>query len=489
MRIIPKKSHINFLLVAMLFLFLSAASAWGQKSIIEKTDEIVQAEAKYDLFSGVVLVAEEGRILYTKGIGEANKEYHIANILETRFNIGSIEKCFIATLIMQLYQEGRLILTDPLSQYFPGCPYATANQIQIKHLLNHTAGLGDYRRHEDYQALADTAQVIPEVLPFVFKQEPKLEPGKQWRYSNTGYFLLKAIIEKIEGKSLKEVLEQRILHPLGMDDTVLFRTGDLLPRRASGYQYSDDGKHFIRATGEPSAYAGGGVYTTVLDLLAFDQALYGEELLTEETKKIMFTPVKPSSYYGYGWIVVPFGGGQAIYHGGSSDGFSAEFRRYPEKRYTVIVLSNYHGDSAFELANKIDCMLFDRPYLLATKYDLNYRLGMYHKNRTEDFKKAIGFFKKNLQDPDPHLPSLYESASARLHGEFDQERAIEMFDLYIELAGKKAKPSTATVWARKGEAYQQLKDTKKAIRCYKESLKLDPDLEWVKKALEKIEKK
>ncbi len=347
--------------------------------------------------------------------------------------------------------------------------------------------MGDYRRHEDYQALADTAQDISEVLPFVFQQEPKLEPGKQWRYSNTGYFLLKAIIEKNEGKTFKQVLKERILQPLGMDDTVLFRKGDLLSQRATGYQYSDDGKHFLRATGEPAAYAGGGLYTTVLDLLAFDQALYGDGLLTEENKKIMFTPVKPSRHYGYGWIVVPFGGGRAIYHGGSSDGFNAEFRRYPEKRYTIIVLSNYQGDSAFKLANKIDSMIFDYPYSLATRYDLNYRLGMYHKNRNKDFKKAIEFFQKNLQDPDPHLPSLYESASARLHGEFDQERAIEMFDLYIKLAGEKAKPSIATVWARKGEAYEQLKNTKEAIRCYKESLKLDPNLEWVKKALEKLE--
>jgi tetratricopeptide (TPR) repeat protein len=227
----------------------------------------------------------------------------------------------------------------------------------------------------------------------------------------------------------------------------------------------------------------------VLDLLAFDQALYGEELLTEESKKTMFAPVKPSRHYGYGWIVVPWGGGQAIYHGGSSDGFNAQLRRYPEKKYTVIVLSNYHGDSAFELANKIDSMLFGYPYSLATKYDLNYRLGMYYKNRIEDFKKAIEFFKKNLQDPSPHLPSLYESASARLHGEFDQERAIEMFDLYIKLAGEKARPSIATVWARKGEAHEQLKNTKKAIQCYKMSLKLDPNLKWVKKALERLEVK
>ncbi|NIM91121.1 MAG: serine hydrolase [Candidatus Aminicenantes bacterium] len=490
MKISIKKNHFNFLLTAILLhIFLSPTSIFGQKSTIKKIDEIVQAEAKYDLFSGTVLVAKEARILYAKGIGEANKEYRISNILETRFNVGSIEKCFVATLILQLCQRGKLALDDPLNQYFPGCPYATANQIQIKHLLNHTAGLGDYRRHEDYKALSDTAQDIPEVLPLVFQQEPEFEPGKEWKYSNTGYFLLKAIIEKITGKNFKQVLEQKILNPLGMDDTVLFCKGDLLAQRASGYLYSDDGKHFIRATGEPAPYAGGGLYSTVMDLLAFDQALYSEELLTEESKKIMFTPVKPSRYYGYGWIVVPFGGGRAIYHGGSSDGFNAELRRYPEKRYTIILLSNYHGGSAFELANKIDSMLFDYPYLLATKYDLNFRLGMYSKNRNQDFKKAIEFFEKNLQDLQPHLPSLYESASARLYGKFDQKRAIEMFDLYLKLAGEKARPSKATVWARKGEAYEQLKETKTAIQCYKTSLKLDPKLEWVKKALERLEGK
>jgi CubicO group peptidase (beta-lactamase class C family) len=295
------------------------------------------------------------------------------------------------------------------------------------------------------------------------------------------------MIEKVSSATYNEILEKDILQPVGMFDTKLFSEGELLSNRAIGYQHSEVESGFLRATGEPAGYAGGGLYTTVLDLLLFDQVLYGEDLLTNATKELMFTPVQPSRHYGYGWIVVPFGGANAIYHGGRSDGFNAQLRRYPDTGYTVIVLSNYHGDSSFELANKIDCMLLGYPYSLATKYDLNFRLGNYYKNEKGDYRKAITFYNKNLNTSEMHLPSLYESASARLHGEFDQDKAIALFDQYLELVGEDAHPSIATVWARKGGAYEQLKNSKKAVQCYKKSLKLDPNLGWVKKALERLE--
>jgi CubicO group peptidase (beta-lactamase class C family) len=412
------------------------------------------------------------------------------NLLVTRFNVGSIEKCFVAAIIMQLVQEGKLGLTDPLNDYFPECPYATAGQIQVKHLLDHTGGMGDYRRAEGYQDLSETAKSIADVLPFVFGQEPEIGPGEEWRYSNTGYLLLKAIVEKVTGLTYKQVLDERILRPTGMLDTVLFSAGDLLAQRASGYHRGEDGVGFVRAISEPATYAGGGLYTTVLDLLLFDQALYGDGLLTKESKELMFTPVEPSRHYGYGWIVVPFGGGRAIYHGGSSDGYNAEFRRYPDKGYTVIVLSNYDGTSSYELANKIDSMLFGYTYSLATKYDLNFRLGEHFKDKMKDYKKAITFFDKNLKGPEPHLPSLYESASAKLHGKFDQKEAIEQLDLYIQLAGESADTMMlATVWARKGEAYEQLKNKRKAIQCYEKIREIDPNFPGLEDTIARLKKK
>jgi CubicO group peptidase (beta-lactamase class C family) len=463
----------------------SAAPIIAKDDFRETVAEICEAEAKYDLFSGSVLVAKNGETIYAKGFGYANKEYLIPNSLDTQFNISSIQKSFIATVIMQLFQEGRIDLDDPLTKYFPDCPYKTADQIRIRHLLNHTSGLGEYRDTEEYRAKSESFTCIDDVLPLVYLKEPTMPPGEGFRYSNAGVLFLKAIIEKVEGVKLKEVLERRIFLPLGMENTALFYSGQLLPHRATAYMLADDGETYLRILSEPSAYAGGGIYTTTLDLLKFDQALYTEKLLNAKNKKIMFTPVEASPRYAYGWIVVPFGGTTVVYHSGASGGFNSEFRRYPEIGYTIVVLSNY-ADAAFELANKIDCMLLGMPYAIATEADLFYRRGMQFQ-RHDNYRKAVELFEKNIKKNSEHLPSLYQSARSRIMGEFDQEKAIELLDMYIELADETTQPSIAAAWWRKGVANEQLGMLKKAVQCHKKSLELDPDFEYAVEALKRLE--
>jgi CubicO group peptidase (beta-lactamase class C family) len=464
--------HALLLLLAFMGGFFSLVTPLtAQPTMYERLDEIVQAEARCDLFSGTVLVAEDGKIIYSGGFGEANKEYHIPNTPETRFNISSIQKTFIATLIMQLYQENLLDLNDPLTKYYPECPWGTAERIQIRHLLNHTSGLGDYRDNEEYQMNSERYRNIDDVLPLVFKQQPAFDPGERFRYSNAGVLLLKGIIEKTTAKKLEQALEERIWHPLGMDNTTLFVGGELLDHRATAYMLADDGESYVRVREEPSAYAGGGVYTTILDLLKFDQALYSEDLLSEETKKIMFTPLEASPNYAYGWIVVDFGGTKVIYHSGGSGGFNSEFRRYPERGYTLVVQSNYPG-AAFELANKIDCMLLGLPYSVATEADLHYKLGMHFQDR-ELYTNAAEAFEKNLTAESPHMPSLYQAARTRILGEFDQETAVNLLDRYISLADESTRPSIAAAWWRKGVVCEQLGDIQKAITCYERCLELD----------------
>jgi tetratricopeptide (TPR) repeat protein len=182
--------------------------------------------------------------------------------------------------------------------------------------------------------------------------------------------------------------------------------------------------------------------------------------------------------------VVPFGGTTVIYHGGGSGGFNSEFRRYPEKGYTVNVLSNYEG-AASELANKIDCMLLDLPYEVASESDLYYRRGMSYQEH-ENYSKAIDFFQKNIKKAEPHLPSLYQSARSRIMGEFNQEKAIEELDLYIKLADESTRPSIAAAWWRKGVAWEQTGKINKATECYKKSVELEPGFEQAVEALARL---
>ena len=483
-----QKSHLIYLILAnMLFhLFLVISPVFSEKSLIEKIDEIVKAEAAYDLFSGTVLVAENGKILYTEAVGFANRDHMLPNRLETRFNIGSIGKTFTATLIMQLLQEGKIALTDPLSKYFPDFPYPEKDRILIKHLLNHSSGLDNYMQHESYDAKKYELRQIKDVLPLIYDQQLLFEPGEKFSYSNTGMVLLGAIIEKVTGMHYRDFLKQRILGPLGMRDSDINYTEEVVPNRATGYNNIYRETYQVETLRQMPAFSDGGLSTTVIDLLKFDQALYGEALLSEEYKNIMFTPVGPQQGFAYGWIVVPFGGTTVIYHGGGSPGFTAVFRRYPEKGYTLIVLSNYYV-SAFDLTNTIEAAMLGLPYSLATRFDLNYRRGMYYQEGHEEYRVVVEHFGKNLQDPGPHLPSLYQSARSKLLGKFDQEKAVEELDRYINLADETAQPSIAAAWWRKGVAFEQLGKTGEAINCCRKSLELDPNFEQAKETLSRLE--
>jgi CubicO group peptidase (beta-lactamase class C family) len=460
-------------------------SLYANDTLRDKIDEIVQAEAKFDLFSGTIVVADHGSIIYSRAVGEANKEYHIPNTLKTRFNISSVQKTFIATAIMQLVQSGEIELTDPLTKFFPDCPYPTADKIQVQHLLNHSSGLADYRDSDKYRLRSDSFKSIDEVLPILYELEPAFDPGENMEYSNAGVLYLKAIIGRVTGKSLKENLTERIFVPLGMDDTVMLVGGDLLSNRATGHERAEDGEGFVRAVGEPAAYAGGGIYTTGSDLLLFDQALYGETLLDAKHKEIMFTPVGPQPVVAFGWFVVPWGGTTVVMHSGGSGGFSTEFRRYPEKGYTIIVNSNRGGGVGFEMTNSIEALLLGLPYELTTETVLWHRKGM-ELQRREKYEEALAYFEKCVKGSNPHLPALYQGARTRILGEFEQARAIELLDRYIKLADDNADPSIAAAWWRKGVAYEQLADTGKALESYKKSLEIDPEFRQSKEALERL---
>lgn len=456
----------------------------AESELHDKISAIVKAETRYDLFSGSVLAAKNGEVVYSEAFGEANRETGDPITLATRFNISSVEKPFIATVVMQLYQESLIDLDDPLTKYYPECPWESAEQIRLRYLLNHTSGLADYRDNEEFKRNCDNYTSIDDVLPLVWKYPPAFTPGERFEYSNSGILLLKGVIEKVTGKKLARAVEERIWKPLGMENTTFYVGGDSLVRKANAYALATDGESYERVLGEPSAYAGGGIYTTVGDLLKFDRALYTDKLLREENRNLMFTPVEPSPNYAYGWIVVEFGGTTVVYHSGSSGGFNSEFRRYPEMGYTVIVLSNYQG-AAFDLANKIDCMLLGLPYELATEVDLHFKRGMHFQDQ-ELYAKALESFEKNTIGARPHMPSLYQASRTRILGEFDQEKAIELLDRYISLADESTRPSIAAAWWRKGVAFEQMGEIAKAMECHEKCLELDQGFSDAQAALERL---
>ena len=237
-------------------------------------DALLAQYHDYGLFNGAALVAENGAVIFKKGYGDANMEWDLPNKPDTKFRLGSITKQFTAVLILQLMQEGKLSLDDPLNKHLPDYPTDVGGQVTIHHLLTHTSGIPSYTGLPDFFAEQSRDPYTPDELVEVFADLPlEFEPGSEWRYNNSGYFLLGAIIEKIEGTTYEESLQQRIFDPLGMHDSGYDHHDTILPNRAAGYERQGAGYRNAAYLDMSLPYAAGSLYSTVEDLALWDRAL------------------------------------------------------------------------------------------------------------------------------------------------------------------------------------------------------------------------
>ncbi len=317
--------------------------------------ELADALKKYldtlgeaDLFSGAVLVAHDGRPIFQAAYGEANKEFGVPNRIDTRFNLGSMNKMFTALAIALLVERGQLSFQDPLSKFLPDFPNKeAAAKIRIEHLLTHTSGLGSYFTGEFREASRARFRTVDEMMWLARNDSMAFEPGTRWSYSNTGMLVLGKVIEVVSGQDYFEYVRRNIFEPAGMMSTDSYELDLVTPNLAVGYQkeYKDSGirfrnnlfSHVIR--GGP---AGGG-YSTVEDLLRFARALQSHRLVGEEFTRLLLSP-KPelgSPGYGYGFAVDQQAG--VAGHSGGFAGISANLDMFMREGYTVIVLSNYGG--------------------------------------------------------------------------------------------------------------------------------------------------
>jgi CubicO group peptidase (beta-lactamase class C family) len=446
--------------------------------------ELAKAYTDLEMFSGTVLVAKHGEVIYSGAFGEANKDHQVPNRLQTRYNIGSIGKTFTAVAIMQLIQDGALRLSDTLEKFYPECPFAEKKTITIHHLLTHTAGLGDYLEHRDYRAKLASLHSIADVLPMVFDQQPAIPPGERFQYSNSGFLLLGGIIEKVSGIAYREFIRERIFLPCGMMESGIYQEDEVLADRAIGYTQNADGSFASNVRIIPAAFSDGGLRTSAGDLLKFDQALKNDNLLSEQSKQAMFTPTRQRPTYACGWEVKDFFGQHYVGHSGGADGAEAFYYSFIDSEYTLIVLSNYHN-GAEELTSSIMNLLFSKPYSMPTVADANFRLGyrMQQENMMQDAAKVLA---RNLTSDPPHLLSLFFAANIRIRGGFEIETALHYLDRYLQLAGEGDFPPPAIVWAQKGDAYTKLGRQPNAMRAYEKSLELDPQNEGIRKKLDKL---
>ena len=326
-----------------------------------KFDEYVRAQGQPNGFMGTVLVARDGKPLFVKGYGFANVEWQIPNAADTKFRIGSVTKQFTSMLIMQLREQGKVKLEDSICVYLEPCP-ETWKPVTIHHLLTHTSGIPTYTGLADWRKVNMVPHTIDQMIGFFRNLPLEWKPGEKYAYNNSGYFLLGVVIEKVAGKKYEDALRDMILTPLGMNDTGYDWSTTIIPKRAAGYAGLGAKLANAAALDMQQPYSAGSLYSTVEDLLKWDQALYTTSLLPEAAKRIMWTPFLNN--YAYGWNIRPPSetthGYQWVAHSGGINGFSSMLIRIPDLHFTVIVLSNNVSMPAGPIANNLVSIYFGK---------------------------------------------------------------------------------------------------------------------------------
>jgi D-alanyl-D-alanine carboxypeptidase len=313
-----------------------------------------------DKFSGDVLIARSGKIVFQKAYGLADREKHIPNTLDTRFRIGSMNKMFTATAILQLAGEGKLDLAAPLGRYLPDYPNKdVATKVTIRHLLTHTGGTGDIFTPEYEKHRLETRE-LADYIKLFGSRAPEFEPGSSWAYSNYGFVLLGVVIEKVSGMSYYDYVRTRIFLPAGMHDTGSLPESEAVPNRSVGYMRKSGSWASNADTLPWRASSAGGGYSTVGDLFRFAEALSSGKLIKPElfaqmtSKQAHPAQMPATESYGFGMEVSEKPQGKRFGHGGGAPGMNGELHVYPRTNTIVVVLANLDPPAAERLADRLD---------------------------------------------------------------------------------------------------------------------------------------
>ena len=330
------------------------------RQMIDEITNLVRRVCTADVFSGSVLVARGDELLVEQVCGEASKRFHVANNLDTKFNLGSMNKMFTSVSIAQLVEAGRLSFQDPISRYLDESwlPREITDRVTIHHLLSHTSGLGSYFNQTYWDGSRELYRTVDDFKPLVQGDQLAFEPGTDYRYSNTGMLLLGAVIESVTGGSYFEYVRGHIYGPAGMNHSDSYEMDFPVENLAIGYIPARDSeygwenniyKHVIK--GGP---AGGG-FSTVRDLYRFANALTSGRLVSVEMLDTLWTDHSEQGY-GYGFGIQAGPGGRVVGHGGGFPGLNGNLDIFVDSDYVVAVLANYDR-AAGPVATRINSLI------------------------------------------------------------------------------------------------------------------------------------
>jgi CubicO group peptidase (beta-lactamase class C family) len=314
-------------------------------------------------FSGAVLVAKHGRVLFSHAYGLADRTRRIRNTVDTRFRVGSMNKMFTAVAILQLVNAGKVKLTAPLGTYLPDYPNReVAAKVTIHQLLTHTGGTGNIS-WPDFLAHREELRTHADLVKLQGKRGLEFEPGTDWAYSSYGFLLLGVVIERVTGQSYYDYVQQHVYAPAGMTRSGSLPESQAVADRSIGYTKAPGTTARVPNT-DTLPYRGtsaGGGYSTVGDLARFARALLGHKLLSSDATKLLITgkartmrgPLGGRYAYGFEDARDPDGNGW-VGHGGGAPGMNGDLRIYPTTGYVVAVLANTDPPAAERIAEYLD---------------------------------------------------------------------------------------------------------------------------------------
>lgn len=342
---------------------LLPAPITAQKNYAPAIDRYMQAQVKVNDFSGVVMVSQKGKTIYKKAFGYADREWKIPNTADTKFEIGSLTKQFTAAAIMQLSEQKKINLDDKLSTWF--ADYPKGDSVTVHMLLNHTSGIVDYTSLPGFFA-QHTVAVPKDSVIALFKNTPyKFSPGSNWSYSNSNYFLLGCIIEKVTGKSFAAYLDENIIKKARLQNTAVNRLDSIIVFRAKGYSKSEKGNwKNAEYFSMEFPFSAGSLISTAADLYKWQAALLNAKIISNSMLTKMTSPYLNN--YAYGLSVDSFHHNLRIAHGGAIPGYTSYLGVFPAKNISIVVLSNNDCNSD-QIGNEIGAALFDIPVKMPYK--------------------------------------------------------------------------------------------------------------------------
>ncbi|WP_412986992.1 serine hydrolase [Pontimicrobium sp. IMCC45349] len=473
-------------------------------------------------FSGTVLVAKKGEVIFKEAYGLSNRETNEENEVDTKYGIGSVTKQFTAMLVMQLVEEGKLKLQDTIGYYLPYLPEEKANHITIHQLLTHTSGLAHYFALPaigvNLSDFRKTKYTPKELVQLIGKTNMIAKPGEQFYYSSLGYDVLGAIIEEVSGKPFADFLDEKIVKPLQLKNTGFASNEYISNELAKGYAYrevygldwwtSEHGGEIREAPfrDQSTAYAAGGMHSTVEDLFIWSEAIKSHKLLSPELTKIMLSPDKKG--HCYGWVrnwddIVEKNINARLYgHGGALTGNSAYIGMYDDGT-TIIYLANINNLKAEEILHQL--------YLRANDLKDDYKLKGYpNRSSYEKFIAAGGMtalkdYFQRLSEYSGYTVNPSNSTMRgvmKIHLEAGKQKVADSlktvflntynpnettindfgydflysdnsnYALQFFIENTKRYPFSSNVWDSLGEAYLTYKDYDSAIDCYKKAVEL-----------------